>query len=46
MKLSYGGLVKEPLIQFVVLGLILFGGERLLNTDAYAVIHYKILVHD
>ncbi len=36
MKLSYGGLVKEPLLQFVVIGLILFGGERLLNTVDYA----------
>ena len=46
MKLSYGGLVKEPLLQFLVIGLILFGGERLLNTDDYADSHYKILVDD
>ena len=46
MKLSYGGLVKEPLVQFLVIGLILFGGERLLNTDDYADSHYKILVDD
>ena len=46
MKLSYGGLVKEPLLQFLVIGLILFGGERLLNADDYADSHYKILVDD
>ena len=46
MKLSYGGLVKEPLVQFLVIGLILFGGERLLNADDYADSHYKILVDD
>ena len=46
MKLSFRRLFKEPLVQFLAIGLVLFGGERLLNADSYADSHYKILVDD
>ena len=46
MKLSFRGLFKEPLVQFLAIGLVLFGGERVLNADSYADSHYKILVDD
>ena len=46
MKLSFRRLFKEPLVQFLAIGLVLFGGERVLNADSYADSHYKILVDD
>lgn len=46
MKLSFRRLFKEPLVQFLAIGLVLFGGERALNADSYADSHYKILVDD
>ena len=46
MKLSFRRLFKEPLVQFLAIGLVLFGGERVLNADNYADSHYKILVDD
>jgi len=46
MKLSFRGLFKEPLVQFLAIGLVLFGGEGVLNADNYADSHYKILVDD
>lgn len=46
MKLSFRRLFKEPLVQFLAIGLVLFGGERVLNANSYADSHYKILVDD
>ena len=46
MKFSYRQLIKEPLIQFMAIGLLLFGGERLLNSDDYADSQNNILVDE
>ncbi len=46
MKFSYRQLLKEPLVQFMAIGLLLFGGERLLNSDDYADSQNNILVDD
>ena len=39
-------LLKEPLIQFLLIALMLLGGERLINSDDYANEQYRILVDD
>jgi len=39
-------LIKEPLIQFVCIALLLLLGERLINADAYAYDQYHINVDD
>ena len=39
-------LLKEPLIQFLLIALLLLGGERLINADDYANEQYSILIDD
>ncbi len=39
-------LFKEPLVQFLIIALVLLGGERLINADEYANEQYSILVDD
>jgi hypothetical protein len=39
-------LLKEPLIQFLIIALLLLGGERLINADDYANEQYSILIDD
>lgn len=39
-------LLKEPLVQFLLIALLLLGGERLINADDYANEQYRILVDD
>ncbi|MDG2502246.1 MAG: peptidylprolyl isomerase [Porticoccaceae bacterium] len=39
-------LLQEPLIQFLLIALLLLGGERLINADDYANEQYSILIDD
>ena len=39
-------LLKEPLIQFLLIALLLLGGERLINANDYANEQYSILIDD
>jgi parvulin-like peptidyl-prolyl isomerase len=46
IKFSFKSLLKEPLLHFLIIGLVLVGGERIVNSDIYANSAYKILVDD
>ena len=39
-------LLKEPLVQFLLIALVLLGGERVINADDYANEQYNILIDD
>ena len=39
-------LLKEPLVQFLFIALVLLGGERVINADDYANEQYNILIDD
>ena len=39
-------LSKEPLVQFLVIALVLFGGERWINAEDYAYDQYRIDIGD
>jgi peptidyl-prolyl cis-trans isomerase C len=46
MKVPYRQLLKEPLIQFLLIGLVLFFGERWINQQDYLEDQFRILVND
>jgi hypothetical protein len=37
---------KEPLFQFLIIGLVLLGGERLINAKDYSDDQYSIFIDD
>ena len=39
-------LLKEPLVQFLLIALILLGGERWINAEDYAYDQYLIAIND
>jgi len=46
MNSFFNKIIKEPLFQFLVIGLILLGGERLINSEDYSDDQYSILIDD
>ena len=46
MNSFFNKIVKEPLFQFLAIGLILLGGERLINSEDYSDDQYSILIDD
>jgi hypothetical protein len=45
-NISLSQLAREPLVHFLVISVLLIGGERLINSDSYSDSNYSILVDD
>jgi len=46
MNLFSSQIVREPLFQFLIIGLVLIGGERLINAKDYSGDQYSIFIDD